>query len=1114
VSPEAEHRRAKGRFARHRCGIVGILAVVVVLLVVLIVVLATLPMLDSPIGRGQGYSTRASTSVTRPNHGDLRGGRIEPAGTGQSFLTIDVVSVNDLTFTSAQIAVAGEGGLPPYTFSWGFNAYNTTYNDTGTPMPCTTAVSSTETTSTLALSCPYTIDQGNWTASLTDPGFSYQGFPASTVSNLGDLQTCYESSTSPRTECYVSDAVAISQAYGSPTVTFTTTGDASPPWEYNNATLYYGDGTYLDLTSPDATLSHTYSPSSQVGCVPLPYGGDECLLDFYYGPASSSNGGPWFVVSQYSDVFFGSINPSENYSVNFAESGLPTGMEWWVNATNVTTNVAESFNGTGTAIRFSEPNGTYTFTVAAVNRSYKAPGGTFTVQGAPVSKAVSFVSAATLYPVTFLESGLPDGTKWWVNLTKGKSFSGSGTTIAFTEPNGTYSFTVSSPGYQPSPGSGSFMVKGAPLSQTISFTEIPPTTYTVTFSESGLPVGTEWWVNVSFVGSFSGTAATITFAAENGSYSYYLATVDKALSAPAGELTIDGAPVSQAVTFASVTLYEATFTESGLPVGTEWWVNLTNAFDEAQSFSGTESTIIFHEPNGTYDYTLATGNKAVSALGGEFMIDGTPISVPATFVPPVTYSTGWQPQRDAYTISNAYGQFVSCFGLSSTALLYYLHYYGSSGVDWSYPTFPNQPGGSTSTAGLQGSIPSPGHGPNNVTLAIALHQAFGQSGLSSNFNNNGNAFGVLLSDIKSGQPTLVGLGPKNLHEVVAWAITQYGNGSSEINFSDPDFPGQTTQAWFYSDGFFSYIDPQHNYWSAFTADGIPSLMNWNWPWANPAGWKSNQAWLDGVLSGDRLVIAARPVTVTEVGPTGTLLQDRFSNLLDSQTFHEGIPGSAGFEENGVQAYSVPGGGSASLNITDPSSGSSEMLELWVNNESGVPFGYGFAVQAASPSEHDLSVTNSPTGFELAIGMQALTTNLTLFSWSGDTFAILNATNLTFESGDQVTLSVGNWTALNSTTASTVTVSVTAPGGQISTYPLVNGQNGLPPPEPSSSGGEGFPGSIPVLGPLLVLLLQPWHGIPAFGLLLVLLVVGVSIGLARRRRPPTVPASRPPTTPNP
>ncbi|MGC9166732.1 MAG: hypothetical protein ACP5GR_03670, partial [Thermoplasmata archaeon] len=51
-----------------------------------------------------------------------------------------------------------------------------------------------------------------------------------------------------------------------------------------------------------------------------------------------------------------------------------------------------------------------------------------------------------VYNVTFIESGLPANTKWYVNVTSGSittSYSSTSSTITFQEMNGTYNYTIS-----------------------------------------------------------------------------------------------------------------------------------------------------------------------------------------------------------------------------------------------------------------------------------------------------------------------------------------------------------------------------------------------------------------------------------------------------------------------------------------------------------------------------------------------------------------------------------------------------------------------------------------------------------------------------------------------
>jgi len=59
----------------------------------------------------------------------------------------------------------------------------------------------------------------------------------------------------------------------------------------------------------------------------------------------------------------------------------------------------------------------------------------------------------------------------------GKTETSNNNTISFTEPNGTYSFSIASiNGYSVSPSSGSITVKGTNISQNITFTSVTTTT--------------------------------------------------------------------------------------------------------------------------------------------------------------------------------------------------------------------------------------------------------------------------------------------------------------------------------------------------------------------------------------------------------------------------------------------------------------------------------------------------------------------------------------------------------------------------------------------------------------------------------------------------------------
>jgi hypothetical protein len=123
--------------------------------------------------------------------------------------------------------------------------------------------------------------------------------------------------------------------------------------------------------------------------------------------------------------------------------------------------------------------------------------------------------------------------------------------------------------------------------------------YTVTFTESGLPSGTSWYVNLSNGQTYSSTNGTISFKEPNGTYPYTVATSLRTFqpSSSTGSFNVNGAPLSESVTF--LRPYEVTITESGLPSGTEWFVNGSGLPAHATS----PSNISFSLTNGTYAFT-------------------------------------------------------------------------------------------------------------------------------------------------------------------------------------------------------------------------------------------------------------------------------------------------------------------------------------------------------------------------------------------------------------------------------------------------------------------------------------------------------------------------------
>ena len=230
------------------------------------------------------------------------------------------------------------------------------------------------------------------------------------------------------------------------------------------------------------------------------------------------------------------------------------------------------------------------------------------------------------FTVTFHEKGLPENSLWYVNVT-GMFSSGpvAGDFFNISLQNGTYNYSISSADKNYAPGiyTGSVTVSdSSPPEIVITFAL---QTFPVTFSETGLPAGTEWYVNITGSSPAASTSTSMTFNYPNGTYIYTISTVDKIFRPSyTGRFTVQGKPVPENVTFAKLS-YKVTFGESGLPSGTTWYVNITGGND----YSSSNSTISFYSTNGTFTYVISRPplNYVLPVSSGVFTIDGKAVTV-------------------------------------------------------------------------------------------------------------------------------------------------------------------------------------------------------------------------------------------------------------------------------------------------------------------------------------------------------------------------------------------------------------------------------------------------------------------------------------------------------
>ena len=215
---------------------------------------------------------------------------------------------------------------------------------------------------------------------------------------------------------------------------------------------------FLDFTATNGTYNFTVAPIS----------GFHADI---YGGIVTVNGTSVTVLIDWTRV---------TYNVTFAETGLPSGTSWSVTLNNSLESSLTS------QIIFVEPNGTIGYTVGTVSGySANVTGGSIDVQGANLTVYLLWTAntPATyppMYNITFLETGLPNGTSWSValNSTSSVTLSSTTATVVFSGLGvGMYTYWVPNAGsYTPATASGSVSIVGSNVTVDVSFT----TTATVT----------------------------------------------------------------------------------------------------------------------------------------------------------------------------------------------------------------------------------------------------------------------------------------------------------------------------------------------------------------------------------------------------------------------------------------------------------------------------------------------------------------------------------------------------------------------------------------------------------------------------------------------------------
>ncbi|MEM0134167.1 MAG: YncE family protein [Thermoplasmatales archaeon] len=339
----------------------------------------------------------------------------------------------------------------------------------------------------------------------------------------------------------------------------------------------------------------------------------------YNGETFTANPSGDALVNGPTDIIL--VYSEKEYSVTFLESGLPSGIQWSV-----------TFNGntqstTGTSISFSSVSGDYSYTVnPPAGYSTSPESGILTVSSS-LSISIDFTqNLTTLYSLNFLESGLPAGKNWSVDIIGVSNTTYNKSEISFSLQSGVYSYKFYSSGYSASPPDGEVNLNSE-QTVTVLFTPDTTQTYAVTFSETGLPSGMKWNVNILNIGNYSSTSSTLTVNLPEGTYSYSVYSEGYDSTPSTGNFIL---PSSETISILFILIpivqYNVTFHETGLYSRFPWYVDI-----EDTNYSSYSDNITVDLKQGAYNYTTYSFGFISNPKSGTFNIVNSNISVNVKF---------------------------------------------------------------------------------------------------------------------------------------------------------------------------------------------------------------------------------------------------------------------------------------------------------------------------------------------------------------------------------------------------------------------------------------------------------------------------------------------------
>lgn len=225
-----------------------------------------------------------------------------------------------------------------------------------------------------------------------------------------------------------------------------------------------------------------------------------------------------------------------------------------------------------------------------------------TPPSAALGESVTFVTSATL--------GSGGYAYQWSGLPSGCASNDQPTLTCTPQRAGTYQVVVT-------------VTDSAGFSGTSpALTFIVGAVYPLVFHETGLPTGTTWAVVVGS-STASSSGSNVSFVESNGSYTYLVLPVTGYVVSTSGLATVNGSVTIVHVVFA-LQKFPVVFVVIGLPVGSNWSVNVSNATTGFHLVaSSTASSIVVFLANGTYTITFSfPGNFSANLTATAITVAG------------------------------------------------------------------------------------------------------------------------------------------------------------------------------------------------------------------------------------------------------------------------------------------------------------------------------------------------------------------------------------------------------------------------------------------------------------------------------------------------------------